>query len=128
MTQLGQAQKDQLKVLMEEFKRLQTQLQAMHHNTGYEDLEHGVLALQIAEHTVKETLEHTGLGGEIRHKRNPAAHRKAKEWHKIVKGLRVQGGKFLKTHPSEDLETALKALEIAEGSLEEVAECYEGTR
>jgi hypothetical protein len=101
---------------------------AMHHNTGYEDLEHGVLALQIAEHTVKETLEHTGLGGEIRHKRNPAAHRKAKEWHKIVKGLRVQGGKFLKTHPSEDLETALKALEIAEGSLEEVAECYEGTR
>jgi hypothetical protein len=29
MTQLGQAQKDQLKVLMEEFKRLQKQLQAM---------------------------------------------------------------------------------------------------
>jgi hypothetical protein len=42
-----------------------------------------------------------------------------------VKGLREQGGKFLKTHPSEDLETALKALEIAEGSLEEVAEHYE---
>ena len=37
----------------------------------------------------------------------------------------IQGGKFLKTHPSEDLETALKALEIAEGSLEEVAEHYE---
>jgi hypothetical protein len=125
MTQLEQAQKDQLKVLMEEFKRLQKQLQAMHHKTGYEDLEHGVLALQIVEHTVKETLEHTGLGGEIRHKRNPSAHRKAKEWHKIVKCLRVQGSKFLKTHPSEDLETALKALEIAEGSLEEVAEHYE---
>jgi hypothetical protein len=42
-----------------------------------------------------------------------------------VKGLRAQGSKFLKTHPSEDLETALKALEIAEGSLEEVAEHYE---
>ena len=44
---------------------------------------------------------------------------------KIVKDLRVQGEKFLKTHPSEDLETALKALGIAEGSLEEVAEHYE---
>jgi hypothetical protein len=108
-----------------EFKRLQKQLQAIHKKTGYEDLGHGVLALQIAEHTVAETLEHTGLGGEISHQPNPSAHRTAKQWHKVVKGLRAQGGKFLKTHPSEDLETALKALEIAEGSLEEVAEHYE---
>jgi hypothetical protein len=42
-----------------------------------------------------------------------------------VKGLQAQAGKFLKTHPSEDLETALKALEIVRGSLEEVAEHYE---
>lgn len=125
MTQLQQAQEDQLKVLKEEFKRLQKQLQDIHNKTGYEDLEHGVLALQIAEHAVEETLEHTGLGGEIKHKRNLEAHQQAKQWQKIVKGLRVQGGKFLKTHPSEDLETALKALEIAEGSLEEVAERYE---
>lgn len=125
MTQLEQAQKDQLNALKAEFKRLQKQLEAIHKKTGYEDLAHGVLALQIAEHTVEETLEHTGLGGEIQHKPNAKAHRQAKQWHKIVKGLRVQGGKFLKTHPSEDLETALKALEIAEGSLEEVAEHYE---
>jgi hypothetical protein len=84
-----------------------------------------VLALEIAEHIVEETLEHTGLGGEIEHRPDPKAHGQAKQWYKIVKGLRVQGGKFLKTHPSEDLETALKALEIAEGSLEEVAERYE---
>ena len=116
---------DQLKAVMKEFKRLQKELKAIYKKTGYEDLEHGVLALEIAEHTVEETLEHTGLGGEIRHKPNPEAHRQAKEWHKIVKGLRVQGGKFLKTHASEDLETALKALAIAEGSLEEVAEHYE---
>ena len=108
-----------------EFKRLQKQLEKIHKKTGYEDLEHGVSALQIAEHTVEETLEHTGLGGEIQHKPNPKAHRQAKQWHKIVQDLRAQGGKFLKTHPSEDLETALKALEIAEGSLEEVAEHYE---
>ena len=125
MTQLEQAQKDRLKALKQECKRLQKQLQAIHDNTGYEDLEHGVLALQIAEHAVEETLEHTGLGGKIRRKPNPSAHRQAKQWHKIVKSLRVRGGKFFKTHPSEDLETALKALEIAEGSLEEVAEHYE---
>jgi hypothetical protein len=125
MTQLEKVQKDRLKALMGDFKRLQKRLQAIHDKTGYEDLEHGVLALQIAEHAVEETLEHTGLGGEIEHKSNPKAHRQAKQWQKTVKSLRAQGGKFLKTHPSEDLETALKALEIAEGSLEEVAEHYE---
>jgi hypothetical protein len=125
MAQLGKAHKDQLKSLMGEFKRLQRRLQAIHDKTGYEDLAHGVLALQIAEHTVEETLEHTGLGGEIQHESNAKAYRQARQWQKLVKGVRDQGGKFLKTHPSEDLETALKALEIAEGSLEEVAEHYE---
>jgi hypothetical protein len=125
MAQLGKVQKDRLTAIKKQFNRLQKQLQDIHRKTGYEDLAHGVLALEIAEHTVEETLEHTGLGGEIQHKRNPRAHRQAKQWHKNVRGLRVQGGKFLKTHPSEDLETALKALEIAEGSLEEVAERYE---
>ena len=42
-----------------------------------------------------------------------------------MKVLRGQGVRFLKSHPSEDLETTLKALAIAEGSLEEVAEHYE---
>ncbi|MPZ77364.1 MAG: hypothetical protein GEU77_12660 [Deltaproteobacteria bacterium] len=125
MVQLKQAQKNQLKALIREFKRLQSRLQTIHNKTGYEDLGHGVLALQIAQHTVEETLEHTGLGGEIQHKSNPKAHRQAKEWHKVVKGMQAQGGRFLKTHPSEDLETALKALAIAEGSLQEVAEHYE---
>ena len=122
---MTRAQKDQLKGLTRQFKQLQKLLQAIHNKTGYEDLAHGVLALGIAEHAVEETLEHTGLGGEIEHKPNPKAHRRVKQWKKIVKGLRIQGGKFLKTHPNEDLETALKALEIAEGSLEEVAERYE---
>jgi hypothetical protein len=125
MAQVTQAQKNQLAALEREFQRLQKRLEAIHRKTGYEDLAHGVLALEIAEHTVEETLEHTGLGGEIQHKRNPKAYRQAKQWHKIVKGLKSQGSKFLKTHPSEDLETALKALAIAEGSLEEVVEHYE---
>ncbi len=125
MAPLSQAQKNQLKIIMREFKRAQTRLQAIHNKTGYEDLAHGVLALQIAEHTIEETLEQTGIGGEIRHKPNPSAHRMTKKWLDNVKDLRIQGGMFLETHPSEDLETALKALEIAEGSLEEVAEHYE---
>jgi hypothetical protein len=125
MIQLEQAQEEELKALKEEFKRLQKRLQEIHKKTAYEDLQHGVLALQIAAHAVEETLEHTGLGGEIHRKSIPKAHRQAKQWHKIVRGLKIQGEKFLKNYPSEDLETALKALEIAEGSLEEVAERYE---
>src|SRR5438552_3009846 len=112
MAQLEQAQKDQLKALKHQFKLLQRELKGIHKKTGYEDLEHGVLALQIAEHAVEETLEHTGLSGEIQRKPNPAAHKRAKEWRNVVNNLRAQAGNFLKTHPSEDLETALKALEI----------------
>ncbi|HWP57449.1 MAG TPA: hypothetical protein VNL14_06155 [Candidatus Acidoferrales bacterium] len=125
MPQLRQAEKHRLEGIGKELRRLQNQLKAVHERTGYEDLGHGVLALQIAAHAIEETLEHTGLSGEIRGTRNPRAYRQAKSWQKAVRGLRVQGRKFLKTHPSEDLETALKALTIAEGSLEEVAERYE---
>jgi hypothetical protein len=122
---LSPGQKSRLTALRRELKRLQNRLQQIHKKTRYADLAHGVLALEIAEHTVEETLEHTGLGGEIRHRRDAKAHRRATQWHKIVRGLRVEGGKFLKTHRNEDLETALKALDIAAASLEEVAERYE---
>ncbi|HEY7166193.1 MAG TPA: hypothetical protein VIB79_16600 [Candidatus Binatia bacterium] len=125
MAELRKAQEDRLKTLQKEIKRLQKQLQQLHDKTDYEDLAHGVLALEIAEHTVEETLEHTGLGGEIPHKPDPKAHRQAKQWHNIITGLKNEGSKFLRTHPSEDLETALKALEIAAGSLHEVMERYE---
>ena len=62
MAQLQQAQKDRLITLLQEFKRLQKKLKAIHRRTAYEDLEHGVLALQIAQQTIEETLDHTGLG------------------------------------------------------------------
>jgi hypothetical protein len=38
MTQLSQAQKKQLKAIMKEFKRFKARLQAIHDETGYEDL------------------------------------------------------------------------------------------
>ena len=65
------------------------------------------------------------LGRESLPKRNLTAQRQARQRDKIRKGLRNQGGEFFKAYRSEDLETALKALEIAEGSLEDVAEHYE---
>jgi len=125
MAQVWQQQKTQLVALQKEFQRLQKKLQAVHKKTGYEDLAHGVLALEIAEHTIEETLEHTGLGGEIEHQPDAKAYDQAKKWLNTVKDIKNQGNEFLAAHPSEDLETALKALAIAEGSLEEVAEHYE---
>ena len=125
MAQVTQAQKNQLAALQREFRRLQKKLQAVHKKTGYEDLAHGILALEIAEHTLEETLEHTGLGGDIEHRPDAKAHLQAKQWLDAIKGIQNQGSKFLRAHPNEDLETALKALAIAEGSLEEVTERYE---
>lgn len=61
MTQLEEAQKIQLKSLLGKFKQLQKQLDNIHKKSGYEDLGQGVLTLQIAQHAVEETLEHTGL-------------------------------------------------------------------
>ena len=68
MAQLEKAKENQLKELMSEFKQLQKKLQQIHKQTDYEDLGHEMLALEIAEHAVEETLEHTGLSGEIPHK------------------------------------------------------------
>jgi len=65
------------------------------------------------------------LGGKIRRAPNPAAYRRALHWHKTAKNVRAQGATFLRKHRSEDLETALKALEIAAGSFKEVTEHYE---
>ena len=125
MARVRQKQKTQLVALQKDCQRLQKKLHAVHKQTGYEDLAHGVLAVEIAEHTIEETLEHAGLGGEIEHKPDGKAYRQAKQWLNTVQGIKNQGNKFLKAHPSEDLETALKALAIAEGSLQEITEHYE---
>lgn len=125
MTRLGRSHQVTLKTLRGQLKRLRDRLRSLHRRTRYEDLAHGVLALEIAEHAVKEALEHSGLGGEIRRASSPAAHRQALRWLKTVKDVRGQASKLLRTHPSEDLETALRALEITSGSFEEVAEHYE---
>lgn len=91
MAQVRQAQKNQLAALQKEAQRLQKKLQAVHKKTGYEDLAHGVLALEIAEHTVEETVEHTGLGGEIEHESNTKAYRQAKQWLKRCQRYQKSG-------------------------------------
>lgn len=114
-----------LEAVRNEVGRLRRRVQTLHRRTGCEDLGHGVLALELAEHAVTETLAHTGLGGEIRSLPNPAAHRQARGWHKTVTDVRHRARRFLRTHRSEDLEAALEALEISAGSFEEVAERHD---
>lgn len=81
---------------------------------------------QILRHLASErNVRAHQLGRESLPKRNLTAQSQARQRDKIRKGLRNQGGEFLKTYRSEDLETALKVLETAEGLLEEVAEHYE---
>jgi hypothetical protein len=112
------AQRNALKGLRSDLQRLGRRLRAPHRRTG-------LLELEIAEHAVNEALEHSGLGGPIERAPDATAHRQARRWQKTVRDVRGQANALLRVRASEDLETALKALEIAEGSFEEVAERYE---
>jgi uncharacterized protein YidB (DUF937 family) len=117
------------KVTVEDVTRatdeLRQQLQSLHQQTGYEDLEHGLLGLDIVHHVVEEVAEHTGLGGHIEPTQDAAAHTRSEGWLTAVRNLRSEAQTFLGSHANEDLEIASKALTIAEGSLEEVAERYD---
>src|SRR5262249_12271573 len=125
MAQLEKAQENQLKELMSEFKRLQKKLHRFISKPAMKTSVMGCSRSKLPNTQWKKLSNIQVLAERSRTSRIPAAHRRAKQWHKIVTGLKNEGSKFLKTHPSEDLETALKALEIAAASLEEVAERYE---
>ena len=98
---------------------------ALHRETLYEDLEHGAIGLDITGHAIGEVLEHLGLGGGIVPTHDGEAHRQAEAWRGDVQRLMAEAGALLRTHPNEDLDTAIKALMVAAGSLKEVAERYE---
>jgi len=113
-----------LQQALHDVERLRQQVQALYQQTHYADLEHADLGLQIVHHALEEVVEHTGRGGHIAPIADADAHRHAEAWLAVVRRLRSEGRALLATHASEDLETALKALAIAEGSLEEVAARY----
>ena len=125
MAQLNETEKQRTQELLGEARRLEASVKTLFDKTRYEDLEHALLALRVVQHAMEEVLEHTGLGGKISHKPDPAAHKQVTAWRDTVKRVREESAAFLKTHASEDLENALRGLEIAEGSLHEVAEHYE---
>ena len=125
MSELNQQTEQALHQAKADAEALRDRIQTLYRETKYEDLEHAGLGLDIVEHALEEVLEHTGLGGEIAHEPDPAAHRQTAGWLNDVKRIHTEATAFLASHPSEDLETALKALTIATGSLEEVEERYE---
>jgi hypothetical protein len=125
MSELTSQQEAALHEFEENVEALRARVQALLAETQYADLEHADIGLQIVLHAVEETLEHKGLAGEIPHTPDAAAHWKAEGWLSDVKRIRAEAGRMLAAQPNEDLETAIKALTVATGSLEEVAERYE---
>ncbi len=125
MSDLTPQAESELRQIIGQVEQLRQQVQAVHQRTHYEDLEHADLGLEIVHHALEEVLEHTGQGGHIESTPDRQAHQQAEAWLAQVRQLRGAAQSFLGSHPSEDLETAIKALTIAEGSLHEVAERYE---
>jgi len=111
--------------LREDVARLSAAISALVDETHYEDLEHALLGLRIVDHALEETAELAGLGGHLHRSPDPALHAQASDLKSRVEALAGDASAFLSAHPNEDLETAVTALEIADGSLEEVVERYE---
>jgi hypothetical protein len=125
MKSIPTKQKKAVLDLIKDARALRLKVKRMYKSTKYEDLEHAGLGLQIVEHALREVEEGKGMGGDIKSVRDASAHQEAERLLSAVENLQEEAKTLLKTHPNEDLETAIKALEISKGSLEEVAERYE---
>lgn len=125
MSELTSQQEAALHRVEEDVETLRGRVQALLAETRYEDLEHADIGLQIVLHAVEETPEHKGLAGQIHHEPNPAAHARAESWLRDVQRIHEEASELLAAHPNEDLQTAIKALTVATGSIEEVVERYE---
>ena len=110
--------------LIEATDRLTQDVRSLYEKTKYEDLDHAVLGLQIVGHALGEVEENKGKGGRIEAVHDPKARKTADDLLRGVRKLKKEASALLKSHPNEDLETAIKALEISKGSLEEVIERY----
>lgn len=123
----GLAEIEIVKKLISESQELKLKVNKLYRKTNYEDLEHAELGLEIVEHALDEVAEHKGKGGQIEQIFDPAALKKAKWLKERVDKIQDEAKQLLKTHATdEDLETAIKSLEICEGSIDEVIESYGG--
>jgi hypothetical protein len=125
MPELSTENAQALRTAIGDADALRERILMLYRETEYEDLEHAAIGLEIVHHAIDEVLEHTGLGGHIGGTPDADAHRQADAWQADVRRILVEAGRLLTTHDNEDLETAIKALTVAAGSLEEVAERYE---
>jgi hypothetical protein len=116
---------DELEGLQTKTRELSATISVYARQTGYEDLDHAVLALNIVTHALNEVAEHTGLGGTLPRTPDPAAHEQARALLAGLADLTAAVRALHTTHPNDDSEAALTALEITHGSLTEVAERYE---
>lgn len=123
-TRISRADYETLRELVAATHKLIGEVRGLYDRTSYEDLEHAVFGLQVVNHALEEVEENKGRSGHIEAISAPRAHRIASEMLRGVQKLQREAKGLLKTHPNEDLGTAIKALEIAKGSLEEVIEKY----
>jgi hypothetical protein len=126
MAQLEKAQIEQLKALLRQFKLVHRELEAIQQKKRLRGPSSWrARARNCRTHSGRNSRTHTSGWRDRAQAGSESARAGEAVVHDCEGVASLQGGKFLKTHPSEDLETALKALEIAEGLLEEVAERYE---
>jgi cell division protein ZapA (FtsZ GTPase activity inhibitor) len=123
-TKASEADYETLKDLRGATHNLIRGVRDLHERTRYEDLEHAVLGLEIVDHALEEVEENKGIGGNIEAITDPTAHKAARSLLAGAQKLQKEANLLLKTRKNEDLETAIKALEISKGSLEEVLERY----
>lgn len=114
-----------LRPLMDRVDALREAIDTLHRETGYEDLEHALLALSIVGHALHEVEEQKGLGGSMPSTPDPHRFHLTQDLLRRVQDVRTDAQTLLAQGHQEDLATAIQALDLATGSLHEVAEQYE---
>ncbi|HLI28836.1 MAG TPA: hypothetical protein VKZ60_17360 [Chloroflexota bacterium] len=95
--------------------------QALAQQLPYAALAHADRRLPIAHHALVGVREHPGQSGHRAPLADAGTPRQAMEWLAAVRRLRGKSQARRATHPDEDLETARKALAIAEAWREATA-------
>lgn len=115
-----------LPTVMAATRALAAQITALHEATPpNEDFGHALLALEIVRHALHEVEEHRGLGGTMPHTPHPEHFQAARALAEELSAVRTRAEQLFAATHQEDLETALRALTLAQGSLAEVLEQYE---